>query len=531
MVLGPHVRQDENYRRGVVFGLTLGEAILLVLFSLLLAFAALFEQQEKKVTAQAVEVRHLNDSLKASEELVKNFTDPEKFPDGASVEDITKEYIASKIAQKKQREKLELVEERLAQADGMLTTIEQQLKLKDESLKGLQKDLKKNERQKNEEKKKREEFEKKQRAAEQLLKSKEESLKELAKDLQKTEREKNEEKRKREETERKQKAAEKLNKELKSKAQILAEQKDKAEKEAEQSKDKLDVANNKLRNLERRVGFGRGTEKPACWSVEKGKRKGAPEYIFDVALLPDGFVIHNRKIAHRTKEQSKLPLSNVVFEKSISSQQFKRQLKPLFDWSEAHDCRFFVAAFDNIPRDQKEIFKRQIDVMGERVYHYRYRDEQFPLDLREALKKFKSDSTAKDPNLSISEEAPDSGKIMDKGLVEVVPPSDLELNRKSKSEPNSEIIKPTPPEVEPRPILSGIEPQQTAPSSTSEPIQTEPSALPRQNGDNGSSPPSSDDVEKQEPTSEQKEPEFENPFSGIFEFIKKELTKEQPETQ
>ena len=40
---------DQAYKRGVILGLTMAEAVLLVLFSLLLALAALFMHQEKRI--------------------------------------------------------------------------------------------------------------------------------------------------------------------------------------------------------------------------------------------------------------------------------------------------------------------------------------------------------------------------------------------------------------------------------------------------------------------------------------------------
>ena len=105
-MLGPRANQDENYRRGVVLGLTLGEAILLVLFSLLLAFAALFNQQLKEAEVQAAEVERLKLVAVASQSFVEKFSDPRKYPGGATIEDITKEYVAIQVKSEEQRKKI-----------------------------------------------------------------------------------------------------------------------------------------------------------------------------------------------------------------------------------------------------------------------------------------------------------------------------------------------------------------------------------------------------------------------------------------
>jgi hypothetical protein len=445
-MLGPRANQDENYRRGVVLGLTLGEAILLVLFSLLLAFAALFNQQLKEAEVQAAEVERLKLVAVASQSFVEKFSDPRKYPGGATIEDITKEYVAIQVKSEEQRKKIISVEQKLKEAES-----KESEKINE---------LKKKEKQLNQEK----------LAAE--ARAKEES-------------------RKRKDAEKKQKTAEsKLTDSDKLKNLLEAEK-----ERADSAEEKLRVANNKIRNLDRKFGSGKGTEKPSCWSVETGKRKGAEEYIFDVAVLPNGYILRDRKLLHRIEDQKKLPLSKIRFEKLISNAEYLSQLRPLFEWSEKHDCRFFVAAFDNIPQDQKDIFKKQIDIMGERVYHYRYRQDKFPLNIDNIIG---GQTSGKSPENVLPMRMPDKVE-------------EIKNNPGVRTTDGSSVAKPTriPPKTTPKP------PETKKTKKVPAKIETPPT----KSGD------------ESEPGNVGKRPSDEkgtDPISAFFKFIQKEINKETP---
>jgi len=471
MALGPGARQEDSYRRGVVFGLTLGEAILLVLFSLLLAFTALFEKQSKEAKSREAEVVQLSETLAATQILVEKFADPEKYPDGPGIEDITREYIEAQNQLKIQKEELEKKKNKLALANNEKSALKQKLDSEREQANN---------------------FEIKLRDAESREKLAEQKLTDALK----------------------------KNIDLKDKEQ----QNQKLRKE-------IEIARNKQRNLERRIGFGRGTEKPACWSVAEGKRKGAPEYIFDVAVLQKGFVIRDRKLPHRIEAQRDLPLGLVNFNEFISSGEFKRQLTPLYKWSESHDCRFFVAAYDNIPNDMKEVFKHQVDLMGERVYHYRYRNEKFPLEPSEILN---WPQTLK--SRLKSEDKFENRKRNVKGLNPVASPTEKEPKIPSKPSSDSanislETKKHLPDKVGNLSTPDSANPILDIPNVIQVPVQKEPVILLPEKSDKQFPVKPPKTLTSAENESEEPPSEFVNPFDAIFKFLKKEIEKPTPESR
>lgn len=117
-------------------------------------------------------------------------------------------------------------------------------------------------------------------------------------------------------------------------------------------------------------------QKPPCWTdAETGK----VEYIFDVALLENGFVLKDRGLAHRRAEQAALPLGGLQFGKIIETHAFLSQTMSLFSWAKKNDCRFYVRVFDLTGSDAKETYKIRARSVEERFYTYQVRDESFPM--------------------------------------------------------------------------------------------------------------------------------------------------------
>lgn len=118
---------------------------------------------------------------------------------------------------------------------------------------------------------------------------------------------------------------------------------------------------------ERRLAdLGHGMERPACWATAEGK----PEYIFEVGLSEQGISINDRALPQRRAQEAQLPISSIQFERPLSNAEFRQQTQPIFDWGEAHDCRFFVIAVDRTGPAQKELFKQRLRVMEDHFYKY-----------------------------------------------------------------------------------------------------------------------------------------------------------------
>jgi len=139
-----------------------------------------------------------------------------------------------------------------------------------------------------------------------------------------------------------------------------------------------------MKNIrERLVAMGKGTEMPACWADPV---TGKSEYIFDVALTSHGLIVCDRKLETRKKEQSKLPIAGITFDKEISSKQFLEECRPIYQWSKDHECRFFVSVYDLTKQDEKERYQLITRVLEQRFYKYEVLNGSFPFpDMAQAI--------------------------------------------------------------------------------------------------------------------------------------------------
>jgi hypothetical protein len=146
------------------------------------------------------------------------------------------------------------------------------------------------------------------------------------------------------------------------------------EKEVMKLKDEVSRQKGQIVQMRRELsGVGKGTEMPACWADEK---TGKTEYIFDVALLDGGFIVHDNKLPHRISQQSELPLNGMSYDVKITSRQFIGESKALFEWSLRNECRFFVRMFDDT--NNKGMFKEQIQVLQSIYYTLWINNEKYP---------------------------------------------------------------------------------------------------------------------------------------------------------
>jgi hypothetical protein len=122
-----------------------------------------------------------------------------------------------------------------------------------------------------------------------------------------------------------------------------------------------------------KIAGGKGTEKPACWATADGK----PEYIFDVALTSTGLIVRDRKLPHRAEQQATLPLSSITYEIERAPAIFLQETKALLDWSNAHDCRFFVRVYDLTRGDEKVVYKAHLRTLEDRFYKLEILSEIF----------------------------------------------------------------------------------------------------------------------------------------------------------
>jgi hypothetical protein len=338
MATGPSSIQDAHYRRGVVLGLTIGEAILLLLFCLLLVLAVPLIDKTQEIdrvkrilsTREAEVAERERELLKLREKVVTV-----ESAAGRRIEDLTREYVAE--------------QKRSADAFGLLlTTIGSDQKVRDRG----------------------QEMETASTFAEQIRGFKD--IQEVVSDalghdvgsdsrhiIEAIRATANEAKRAR---------LSDLDK------QSIVERAISAEARERETKREFDNTKGQLENLKRQVAEGgRGVDAVPCWSTDSGR----PEYIFDVALTTRGLILRDRKLLHRKQDQAKLPIGDIPFGSEIAPQRFLVVTRRLFDWSVQHECRFFVRAFDKTSETEKAIFKRHLRFLETHFYKYEELNEQF----------------------------------------------------------------------------------------------------------------------------------------------------------
>jgi hypothetical protein len=403
---GPHVIQDANYRRGVVLGLTIGEAILLLLFSLLLVLAVPLIQQAEKNRELAAELARVRDQRENAEAVLSEAKKRiEQIAPGKGIEDVTKEYVLMITRFKSMEATLALQEAKLAEQRATLAAQDAKLVAQQkgatafqqlvEAMKGkpanalpsdpaaLTKEMVA-------------EISTMQQVtgtAESVLGEKisganvakaQQALKDLAADAKKADLANLKES---ELIDRVAKAEAALKERqhdlsnarqelLKKGGELSGAQQELASNRQELSRTQQELANTKgqLANVMRQVTpGGRGVEAVPCWVSREGK----PEYIFDVALTTPGLKIRDRKLPHRREEQAALPLADIPFDSEVSPDRFLLATKRLFEWSRERECRFFVRAFDVTGETEKAVYKRHLRFLETHFYKYEELNERF----------------------------------------------------------------------------------------------------------------------------------------------------------
>jgi hypothetical protein len=92
---------------------------------------------------------------------------------------------------------------------------------------------------------------------------------------------------------------------------------------------------------------------PPCWVDEGGKI----QYIFDASLRDGGIEVEDEATAGREEDQEKLPLDRVRFNQTMSKDEFAQAFQPLFAWSDRHGCRFFVKLYDDMKTGDRSEYK------------------------------------------------------------------------------------------------------------------------------------------------------------------------------
>ena len=109
-----------------------------------------------------------------------------------------------------------------------------------------------------------------------------------------------------------------------------------------------------------------GLDHPPCWA---NPQTGAVEYLYKITLYQQRMLIEAAWPEHRKDDLRLIPGAEKLAGQSITVQQLKQRVKPVFDWSKAHECRHFIRIKDD-KHTSKQAFKQQM--LAIETYFYKY---------------------------------------------------------------------------------------------------------------------------------------------------------------
>lgn len=96
-----------------------------------------------------------------------------------------------------------------------------------------------------------------------------------------------------------------------------------------------------------------GFDLPPCWVDAKGKI----QYIFDASLSDAGIYVEDKTVAGRESDQEKLPISHARYGEPLGPGEFSTAFSPLLKWSNDHGCRFYVRLYDDMRDGDRAEYK------------------------------------------------------------------------------------------------------------------------------------------------------------------------------
>ena len=117
-----------------------------------------------------------------------------------------------------------------------------------------------------------------------------------------------------------------------------------------------------------RAGAGRGgTDHPSC-VYRDGDR---PAYLFEVGLVESGYLLRPAEIALDPPANLRaLRPAAIRPDRALGETEFEERTREIFDWSRREQCRFFVRVFDHTAPDRKARYKELMQTLEGRFYKY-----------------------------------------------------------------------------------------------------------------------------------------------------------------
>ena len=126
-----------------------------------------------------------------------------------------------------------------------------------------------------------------------------------------------------------------------------------------------------LKVAERKVALaGQGKGERPCWVDPDG----TIVYFYDVVLSSDGIRMRERIYTARERERALLPAPTVDPKEFLTEDVFSARTRPLFQYSKAINCRFFVVVYDATASHEKTLYKRLLSTVEDHFYKLLSRD-------------------------------------------------------------------------------------------------------------------------------------------------------------
>ena len=114
------------------------------------------------------------------------------------------------------------------------------------------------------------------------------------------------------------------------------------------------------------LSAGNGLVYPSCWTDLDDR----PQYVYRVELASEGLRLLELAHANRVDERQRLPFPTTDPFIHLDPELFGEALKPLFEWSERNQCRFYVIAHDGTLEGEKARYKQLLRSLESRFYKF-----------------------------------------------------------------------------------------------------------------------------------------------------------------
>ena len=115
---------------------------------------------------------------------------------------------------------------------------------------------------------------------------------------------------------------------------------------------------------------GRGVT--PCWATG-----GKVDFIYDIAVTDEGMVLRFNNPPQWAEDYARLPVERIALASLLTQGQFMDMTRPLFEYSEVKNCRFFVRLFDETSEFAKKIYQQRRRAVEGHFYIDDMKDARF----------------------------------------------------------------------------------------------------------------------------------------------------------